>query len=297
MMIDRTKLYHGLSNEAFNPQDYSHVDSIDMAPDYPCSEWEIKQRIEWAVKIGRDSKTTLGATQCSHCGQHLRYAHILLHRPTGDYLSVGRNCIERFSHKTRLDVIQAHTRLQYAALDGRARKKAQAFIEDNPGLIEGFQEVLSKINDRFIQSLLDQFENKHKLSARQVEVGYSAIERGKAKIAENEKIQSMGEAAPIGRADITGVIKSCRFTAEPGRYGGYNYSGKMLVEVEANTPYRVWTTIPEEFARPNSKKVGVGMKVNLRVTLVQNDTKPDPLFRIGSRPSCMSVLKEEVTVC
>ena len=80
------------------PNDYECVGFWDSRPDYPLSEYELKERDILRKLVLNNGSSVHGLGQCAHCGSYLRYNIVYNHVPTDTYIVVGKDCAEgRFS--------------------------------------------------------------------------------------------------------------------------------------------------------------------------------------------------------
>lgn len=123
MTTHRTDIHSPLN---MDPTAYEYVVAMDTVRQ-ALAEGSIEGRA-WAhdilVKLNRSESRAHHGAQCDHCGAWLRYAAIMHHLPSGDFIMVGETCLDnRFSldSKAQFDALR-----EAAALDRQAQAiKAQ----------------------------------------------------------------------------------------------------------------------------------------------------------------------------
>jgi hypothetical protein len=142
----------------FDPQDYEIIDCLDLKqPEYYAGmpvEAYARAVEAWRAAILRhfpDWRT--GGTdhqsvhQCNHCGNpHIRWAFVVLHKPTGAKIVVGQDCADRVDLPDRATFakkfIKDRDALMKAAAENAARKAK--FAEDNAEVVA----FLEKMEER-----------------------------------------------------------------------------------------------------------------------------------------------------
>jgi hypothetical protein len=105
---------HRPSAPSFDPQAYDFTGAVfDLSPDFAAENDRAQEILSHLLAEGfQFSGVHGGREQCDHCGAHLRYAALMVHRPTMSLIYVGEICLgNRFQALTRLEF----RRLQAAA--------------------------------------------------------------------------------------------------------------------------------------------------------------------------------------
>lgn len=259
-------------------EDYEYLFAADNQEPWVLrlGDWgrEMSRWVNATDRLGR------GTGQCHHCGARLRYFAVLRHRPTGDAVVVGEQCMgNRFSLAT-----EDFHRLRKAAGLDKARQEAESTIADrlaawlaaNPEAAWLAEDELPSViaqDDQFILDLREKLRRYGYLTERQVAAAQralaAAIRRAAERAAEPPPVP-----APSGRLEVRGEVLGTKVLDTD-----FGLSHKMLVRVPAEGgAWKLWCTIPRAMDVPER-----GDHVALRVTVKPSDS--DPCFAIGSRPT------------
>lgn len=178
----------------------------------------------------------------------------------------------------------------------------QSFIALNPEFSEALEANMSLPQSSFRDSIVEQFESRGSLSAKQAAAFITAVrkdiafaERQNAWKAEQQAktvaLLEAGVTAPVGRTRIEGVVAVVKFVEND--FGGTN---KMLVELASGA--KVWLSVPSEVVGCDAvalclgtdeiRTALVGKTISVTATFKQKDG--DATFAFGSRPNKATVL-------
>lgn len=243
---------HRPSAPEFDPQGYDLFDVYDLSPDKDWPDTRVAD-VRSLIEQGFRFTSAHGSGQCGHCGAHIRYAALMLHRETMGMIYVGETCLEnRFESDLTAAKFQA---LRKTAKLNRERKikdeRILDILEAHPLLDRAIKEGPSIFGD-FVADVLFKLTQYGELSDRQIE----AVERSITRHDEREAERAAKPPAapvPTGAQHIVGTVVTVRADHNP--YGpGHVF--KMLVEGEDG--WRVWGTMP-------SSLMGIGVDKGTRV--------------------------------
>jgi len=298
-MTTRTDI-HRPSAEGFDPEAYEYVGVIDLNPyeirdadghvedvidhtdiDFDEVENLIKlgylpaahYNIEYEItpeSIVEDIYESIH--NCGHCGSHIRFAAVMAHEPSMEFILVGQDCLtNRFDEMSAADFKALRDAAKKAARESKKAEQRAALIKEHPELADAFES-----NNLFIQDVMRKFDKYAELSDRQIAAVKTALIRDAEwevkKAAEQKEAESAADA-PTGRVTITGEIISVKL--QETMYGS---SMKMLVKTADG--WKLWVTVP------NSIMIGEvlsGKTVTLTATVTPSND--DPKFAFGKRPS------------
>ena len=235
------------------------------------------------------------AGQCDHCGSHLRYAALMLHKPSSTVIEVGETCLDnRFSVATA-EFQKARKNAELARAKHRIVAARNAFVSENPDLAFLNTGEIPEVLDwcEFVHDIGRKLRTYGDLSDAQVsavrKVYASSVKRESEKVAEIP--ESLADA-PTGRVVVEGTVVSTKW--QESQYGD---TLKMLVKVTESdeSTWKLWVSVPSSLHRDYFDEVSgawVDMNVNrgdvvkIRVTVTPSDN--DPSFAFGSRPTVVS---------
>lgn len=190
--------------------------------------------------------------QCGHCGAHLTYAALMLHR-NGDLIWVGETCLDGRFAGTRADFDRLR---QDSKAVREAEKRAALFVVHlvdavtRSPVLEVLGNTDAMANElayslEFASSVREQLHRKP-ASEKQVTALAAAIEKDRAhQAARAEEETGPRIPVPVGQQDVAGVVQSVKPAP------GYSYDSpdvmKMLVVDERG--FRVYGTIPASLLR------------------------------------------------
>jgi hypothetical protein len=229
-------------------------------------------------KLLRESPTSVynkgdRGSQCDHCGAHIRYVGVVKHLPTGTYMAMGENCLERLNIEDkaafRLKFIrdQAHNEAVH-----QKRLAAQtAFFGSHPGLEEAL-----KTDHHISKDLGSKLYQWGSLSERQVALAFKLqkdVAEQATRMAERAQQDAQLDDAPEGKLRVVGTILTIK-TVE----SAYGVTTKCLLLVESPAKFKLWVTLPTSLSGTER-----GQKVAMNVTVERS--KDDSKFAYGSRPT------------
>ncbi len=246
---------------------------------------------------GRFANIHPGLFSCDVCGARYNHGDVLLHIPTGQYITIGHDCADKYQMIISRDGWVAwhksvQERRSLAAQEKRFATARDKFIEETPGLAGAFVLIPPHGEPRSKEQAIlgDMFSKLHRygtLSEKQVAFALRLAEgiRNPKPIVEEAHVP-----APTGRVRFTGVVVSAKVVE-----GDYGDTYKMVVKVETpNGSWLTWVTMPvgmlEALGRycdtldysTSSLYEAKGKTVELTATLSPGK---DPYFCFGKRPT------------
>lgn len=219
-----------------------------------------------------------GMFNCGHCGHTLNQANILFHCPTGEWIIVGADCIERF-HMTALQYKSWRNREQLRAQRTALTEKLHkidprlVILADRPALME--------LHNRFLSNIADQAE-KYDLSEKQVAAVLRTLDQIEDRQREKAERMATAQPAPSGKAQVVGRVLSIK-----DYENDYGVTWKMIVEDDRG--FRVFVSVPRAI-----DDVERGDRVTFVATLTPADD--DPTFAFGKRPTKAAMADEETAL-
>ena len=265
------------------PADYAYVDSYDNEPPqygigtsaeefaYVMREWRrVRAEIENTLVSGASLQN------CTHCGAHLRYALILEHLPTSEYIVVGGTCINtRFSFADRaaMDIDRMRRAAASAAARAKVSKATMEFIDENTDMWNTM--LLAQTDNDFMASMIQSVLKYGNLTERQLDAAVKAVRRyddwttpgADCKV---DFTDAITEPLEEGRYEITGEVISIKWSKDMG----YGSTQKMLVKM--STGHKVYGSVPRSIS---SVEKGDTVTFTAKVERKESD------FGFFSRPS------------
>lgn len=283
---------HRPSAPSFDPEAYDFTGAVfDAVPDFPHVNNAAQSTLNHLLAEGFVfSGVHGGRTQCDHCGAHLRYSALMVHRPTMSLIYVGETCLgNRFADLTRVEF----RRLQASAKLARELALTKAAFEiacdEHPAL--AYATYFSNIEAAAPEGTFSDFQAEMLLKiarqARQygslaawhvarVETLIGELEatlaRKLAWIAEDETRQATQSPAPQGRVAVEGTV-----TKYDERVNDFGVRYVMTVELADGA--RVWGTVPATIIAD----VEVGTRVAFTATFERS--AEDESFAFFKRPT------------
>jgi hypothetical protein len=224
--------------------------------------------------------------QCDHCGAHLRYAALMLHRPTNTVLVVGETCLDNRFERASADFHNLRKQAELDRQQQRIKKARAAFAEKNPDvawLADGeIPEVIAWSG--FVCSIAQRLRSNGEISERQVAAVRSAFVKAQENAARRAAQEAAAPpAAPVieGRILITGEILTVR---EPDEYATFP-TWKMLVRDDRG--FRVWGSVPSALWEAGLRNLK-GRRVSMTATVERS--QKDEAFGFYSRPTKAGLL-------
>lgn len=296
---------HGLGS--FDPADYTTTgllmpsDSEEGQACWRAMSSAEKQEIIAIAEAYEEAHGPASFNRCAHCGNWLRWVHVVQHVPTGEFLPWGSVCIERLSIPTREGFVEMMSEIGRKAWAERGRRiaRVEKFVEAEPivALFIGFG-VMS--GDRFYRALYD--------SIRLYDHPFTTNMRAALNKAMTDAVLGVGRFAPkiekvepahplpVGKLELVGRIVSTKY--QEGYMGDVF---KMLVELDDGN--RVWGTVPSKVqdhvmnynndvamgrVEATSFREYEGLRVSFSATVERSDR--DEHFGFFKRPSKVRVI-------
>ena len=200
-----------------------------------------------------------GFFACDICGARYKHGECWRHDPTGEHITLGHTCAEKYGFAAENDFVSAYDKLRAIEVDRAIRngKRAAAF-ETMVSFLRSmprpkaltFLRTLRTPNSDFFSSIRAQLREKGELSDRQTEAVFNSA----AKMEASRKLREMMDSREIGeaidvpdhdeRVRISGQILTVK-TVDGFAYG--TFVDKILLRVE--TPeghFKLWGTLPSK---------------------------------------------------
>lgn len=260
------------------PEQYDYVDCWYQGPHaYYCTAYAKFTKNLSAMVFNSSYQGNFAEKRtCDHCGAAFHHGVVYRHKPTGDVIVVGHECAyERFS-ASNAEYVFKHIQKYAKALKEAAKRKdgVQKFLEENPGL----EEALG-CGHHICEDMAKKLQKYGSLSPKQVAFAMKlAAEKATPK---KKKEPEFWTEVQNGRRELTGEVLATKI--QDSYYGMVR---KMLFKV-VNGPEsweKVWMTCP------SGHNIQKGDKLAVRATVEQS--KDDPLFGFGSRPTLVKVIQK-----
>jgi len=305
-MTARTDI-HRPSTPDFDPEAYNYIGVIDLNPfevsdsdgrvevvidetdiDFDEVENLIKRGYQPAAHYGMDYEITSDTivdriyedmNNCGHCGSRLRFAAVMAHEQSMEFIVVGQDCLtNRFNEMSAADFKALRDAAKKAAQESKKAEQRAALIAEHPELAGA-----AESGNSFIQDVMRKFYRYGDLSDRQIAAVKTALVRD-AERAEREAVWAteaeLADDAPTGKVTVTGEILSLK--SQETMFGS---TLKMIVKTEAG--WKLWVTVPSSIMGTNDAANEIsyltGKTVTLTATVTPSDR--DPKFAFGKRPS------------
>lgn len=248
---------------------------------------------------------------CHHCGHSdIRYIALVQHIPTGDYIIMGKDCVDRVGmafDAYRWKAIQDRAKVE--AVKAARQRKINKFAEAEP-------EIFAYLSDRhvkndgtpakvysnnFVRSIAAQLFSKGELTEAQVTAVKANITREAEKATEREQAVAKGEPkpervvpttpVPEGRVTVWGTIVSTKEVEDKfSPYPDATITKMLFVMDDGN---KVWCTLPQSlwFDGEGRAREQRGVRIQLAVTIERSKT--DEHFGYGKRPVVKAEAKTE----
>jgi hypothetical protein len=302
---------HNPSN--FHPEDYEVVEYLDNQPPRlasfcaPLSSFSDHQRsVEahqrmmdaWRKEMDfffpnrREHKPSIH--QCTHCGNtRVRYIVACLHKPSGQHVVFGSDCVERlgFANQSSFKAAQIRSRAEAGNARMAAFVARQKFLAANPHVAAAINDLTSNVElhkrNNFAHDILAKFNKYGNMSEPQQYHFVKSLERDHEFAARRaaEDAVPKGEF-PSGRIQFTGEVISVK-----QQESDFGIQMKCLLKIisEVGTGCKVWMTLPSgagDVARGDRIVVKAGLEVS----------KDDKHFGFGKRPHFVSKIENTPAV-
>lgn len=262
----------------------------------------------WCKSLLANSPTSIygkgqRGCQCDHCGARIRYTGVVKHIPTGTFMAMGEDCLNRLSienkeafklkfirdfahnmavHQKKLDAraafLKAHVGLD-VCFDWMEQLTTPALAETagwnekrRVGRIAGGKQTVADISAKLTEY--------GSLSDKQVELCHKILREVTQLMAEPAQPEEKLDMAPTGKVSVVGKVLSTKIVSSM-----YGDTFKMLLLTESPSKFKLWVTVPSAI----SGDIENGAKVRLTCTV--EPSKDDNTFAFGSRPSKAEVVK------
>lgn len=255
--------------------------------------------------------------QCDHCGAHLRYVALMLHKPTNTILHVGENCLSnRFEQATAA----FHAMRKAAELsreNQRIVSERTRYFEANPGVEPIYVRYIlwaknaveaPEFEDTFLQDLMRKLKNYGSLSEKQTPWVKKCLDRFvERQIADAKHAEEKATVMDVeeGTYEFSGTVVAIKL-----HESDFGTSFKMTVKADDGRVY--WGTVPrslEDWWEANTdpdegyftgipgsddkkgsgERNGIGVKVTIKATVTKSDK--DRTFGFFKRPRLISAAR------
>jgi hypothetical protein len=300
MTMTRTDV-HRPSAAEFDPADYDLRGVFDLHPEDGTTADRVRvvhALVSQGIRFGGVHPTG----QCDHCGAHIRYEALMLHRPTNTLITIGEQCLdERFELATAAD---------FRALRAEARRKAeitreQRRLHDTAVAVrewlvdKGADAVLVELaypgnggavdQSEFLSDIARKLWFYGELSDRQVEVAARALRRDTERRARDEQREraqaaraASGACAPEGKVEVIGLVGPT--WQQPSDFSPDGYMEKFRVHADGG--YDVVSTVPAALLRADGVHGHADLRGRrVRFTATLKPQADDKTAAWASRPS------------
>jgi len=303
-MTKRTDI-HRPSTPDFDPDSYKYIGVIDLNPfEFRDSDGRVEavmdetdidfDEVENLIKRGYQPAAHYGIGEitpdfivdriyedmnnCGHCGSRLRFAAVMAHEQSMEFIVVGQDCLtNRFNEMSAADFKALRDAATKAAQESKKAEQRAALIAEHPELAGA-----AESSNSFIQDVMRKFYRYGDLSDRQIAAVKTALVRD-AERAEREAVWAteaeLAADAPTGKITVTGEILSLK--SQETMFGS---TLKMIVKTEAG--WKLWVTVPSSIMGTNDALTGKTVTLTATVTPSDRDSK----FAFGKRPSKASLV-------
>lgn len=214
--------------------------------------------------------------QCDHCGARIRYAALMLHRPTNTVVEIGETCLDnRFSVASSV-FQQMRKDAQLDREQQRIKRARDTFVKANPDLaVLNTDELPRELAwNNFLADLSRKLKQYGELSEKQCDWARRIISDAQAQNAARdakraaEAMQPKTEC-PTGRVEIKGEVLTVKW--QDGMFPAY----KMRVRDDRG--FAVWGSVPRSIDPKRADRV--------RFVASVEPSKDDPTFGFFSRPT------------
>jgi hypothetical protein len=289
---------------AICPSDYGYMFSFSLAS--TVDGWPVPAiNMDLVVKLRNSpgvvfSPVHSATNACDVCGAWFTHGDVWHHRPTGEYITLGHTCADKYELYANRDSWKAIRGSAIARAERYARKRqmisrCRAILADEPELRRAFRTkhyITDDIKARFLQY--------GEISPKQLALVIKI---------HNEELRRAAEPtfepadAPVGKQTVEGTVLSTKIKETM-----YGDTLKMLVRVEVGdgTAWKAWGTVPAAFGRALSDRQTEqasaidapahierpplrGCRVRFSATFKQSPD--DPAFAFFTRPTKPAILE------
>jgi len=273
------------------PSDYDYAFSFFESRWYPSENYLREQlNIEKVRAVGPKANVYEDIFKCDVCGTLYSYGDVWLHRPTGEYITIGEQCAAKYGllaakpeyeHRRANDILIRKQRKR--KLEGFL--KARAFVRMLP---EGLRLLRAlRCGHNITHDMRLNLLKWGSVSDAQIELAFK-VEKEHAEYVERAKARASEINIPVpdddNRHRFFGIVESLRFK-ENFRFGG-NWKITVRVVNEAGEVYRIWGTCPSSIL--GDTKSGSVVAFDAKVSKSDDDES----FGFFKRPTKASVIVE-----
>lgn len=261
--------------------------------------------------------------QCDHCGAHLRYVALMLHKPTNTILHVGENCLSNRFEQATAAFHAMRKSAELARESQRIVAERSRYFDSNPSIEQYYHRYLlwakgenaddtELFSDSFLVDLMRKLKNYGSLSEKQTPWVVKCVERAAKRVElEAERAAEKAVVADVeeGTYEFSGTVVAIKL-----HESDFGSSFKMTVKADDGRVY--WGTVPRSLEdwwdantdsdegyftgiagsdnpRGSGERNGIGVKVTIKATVTKSDK--DRTFGFFKRPRLVSVTDAEGT--
>ena len=239
--------------------------AVQMMKEHP-----LFQHPTWGFRLGK----------CSVCGANFNYGDVWLHEPSGELITVGHDCAEKYSllaDRSAFELEVGNFKAARAAELLKVKKAAErsAYLAPYPGL-----EAALECSHNIVQDIKARFERWGNLSPRQIELVLKLAAEAAAPKPVAAPVEDVARvSAPEGRIDFTGTVVSSKTVDTQ-----FGMQTKVTILVETpDGSWLAWGTCPAAILSQTGTNGAVrGKRVEITATLKRGR---DAHFALMSRPA------------
>lgn len=300
---------HNPSN--FHPEDYEVVEYLDNQPPRlasyaaPCTTFSAgdhermvnahqhaldawRKEMDFFFPARREHKPSIH--QCTHCGNVMvRYIVAVLHKPSGQHVVFGSDCVARlgFKNQSAFKLAQVKSRAEAGNARMAAYAAREKILASNPQLKAAVIDLQTNVElhkrNNFAHDIYRKFNQYGNISEAQQYHFIKSLERdhewAARKAAEATEVKA---EFPSGRIQFTGEVISVK-TQE----SDFGLQTKCLLKIisEVGKGCKVWMTLPS-----GASACDRGDQIVVKATL--EVSKDDKHFGFGKRPHFVSKIEK-----
>jgi hypothetical protein len=261
-------------------EDYDYLGSLDWRAGQSGDVGSVKARVDLInaviVTPGRKWARIHGSGQCDHCGAHLRYAALMLHRPSNTVVEIGETCLENRFDRATADFQRLRKLAELDREAHRVKLSVAGFVSVNPDLefLATGELPPASANNSFIADVGAKLRRYGSLSDAQVNAVRAAVIRDRNHAIEKaNKVTEPKVDVVVGKIQISGEILSTKYV--DSQFGS---TLKMLVR--DNRGFKVWGSVPRSIDGQGDLRGR-----NVQFTATVEASKDDSTFGFFSRPT------------
>lgn len=282
MSSTRTDI-HRPSAEEFDPTDYFCAGFFYLGRPEGIGEdlarWHRSRHSEAIERLEAEGTVrggVHGTRQCSHCGAHLSYVALMVHRPTNTYLHIGEDCLDnRFELESKAAFQAMRKEIAAGRKAQKLTAKIEALIEAHPLLAELTYIRYDECRSQFLCDLSTRLRMYGELSDRQIEAVERTMREGIRRQAQRDAEDAAAKPAPLGRVVVCGEVISIQ-----DKETDFGRVWKMTVRTQEG--WAVYVTVPSNL---DLDDLPHGTVIEFTATLKRAEKNPRPGFVFGSRPT------------